>query len=162
KSAKFSNIEELRLVKGVTSEIYDLIKGLITVYPKDGEGRVNINTASKDVLEILINTSFNKLEARGVDVENPLGLLEAIITFREGDDGVFDSLDIELKLAGLISDPQKNIITDPTDGLKHKIGVQSTNYRIISEGNLGDAKLKNKINCVYSRKDKKIISWHQN
>ncbi|MFH1355019.1 MAG: hypothetical protein ABIH19_02600 [Candidatus Omnitrophota bacterium] len=162
KGDKFSNAEELCLVEGMSSDNYDLIKDLITVYPQNGQAMVNINTASRDVLEILVNTSFNRLEARGVEVENASGLLEAIITFREGDDGIFDNQDIELKLADLISDLQKNIITDPLDGLKSKVGVQSANYRIISQGNAEDVKLKYKINCVYSRKDKKFISWHQN
>ncbi|HTY44729.1 MAG TPA: hypothetical protein VMD52_01890 [Patescibacteria group bacterium] len=50
KNANFEMIDEVKLVPGMTAEIYDKIKDRITVY---GSGPVNINTASVDILSIL-------------------------------------------------------------------------------------------------------------
>lgn len=47
KHANFSTIEELLLVKGMTQELFGKIKDDVTIY---GDGRININTASKKVL----------------------------------------------------------------------------------------------------------------
>ncbi len=75
KSSPFELVEELQLVKGITPEIYDNIRPYITVY---GNGRVNINTASKTVLNAL-----------GIGRD----LINKIIRFRtgmDGEEGTFD------------------------------------------------------------------------
>lgn len=161
KANKFCNIEELTQVLGVTADIYGSFKELITVYPADGAGRVNVNTASKKVLEILINTSFKKLQEGSIPVENPAGLLEGIMDFRNKENGVFTDTNLESNLDGL-SNSQKNILNDPTDGLKNKICVQSDYFRIASSGNIRASKLKRKIDCVFSRSNSKITYWHEN
>ena len=50
KDAKFQILEELLLVKGMTQDIFEKVGAYLTVY---GEGKVNLNTAGKDVLEAL-------------------------------------------------------------------------------------------------------------
>jgi len=50
KNADFQTLEELLLVKGMTQEIFDKVRGYLTIY---GKGKVNINTAEKYVLEAL-------------------------------------------------------------------------------------------------------------
>ncbi len=50
KNAPFDTTEELMLVKGITPQIFDRIRDYITVY---GEGRININCASRRVIESL-------------------------------------------------------------------------------------------------------------
>jgi hypothetical protein len=50
KNANFEILDEVKLIPGMTDEIYGRIKNRITVY---GSGPVNINTASVDVLSIL-------------------------------------------------------------------------------------------------------------
>ncbi len=69
KNAEFEVLEELRLVKGVTQDIFDTVKDRITVY---GAGLVNINTADMLVLQSL-----------GMSEE----LAENIVLFRQGGDG---------------------------------------------------------------------------
>ncbi len=64
----FKAKEELLLIEGVTFEKFEAFKDLITVY---GEGKVNINTASSQVLQIL-----------GLSED----LVGKIIQFREGED----------------------------------------------------------------------------
>ena len=43
-------LDEILLVKGMNKEIYDKLINFVTIY---GDGAVNINTASKEVLEAL-------------------------------------------------------------------------------------------------------------
>ncbi|MDH4187450.1 MAG: type II secretion system minor pseudopilin GspK, partial [Nitrospira sp.] len=44
---------ELRLIKGVTPEIIDKLSKVATVFPQEGESRVNLNTADPLVLQAL-------------------------------------------------------------------------------------------------------------
>lgn len=81
KDAEYEVLEELLLVKGVNREIFDKVKDYLTVY---SEGKVNINTASKEVLSAL-----------GLTNE----LISKILSFRYGadleeatsDDNIFTS-----------------------------------------------------------------------
>jgi len=50
KNAKFEAIEELLLVKGITKDVFERIHDYVTVY---GDGKININCASKRVIESL-------------------------------------------------------------------------------------------------------------
>jgi general secretion pathway protein K len=44
---------DLRLIKGMTPDIIAKISKVVTVYPQEGEGKVNLNTASPLVLQAL-------------------------------------------------------------------------------------------------------------
>jgi general secretion pathway protein K len=50
KNAPLDTTEELLLVKGITQEVFDRICDYVTVY---GDGRININSASRQVIECL-------------------------------------------------------------------------------------------------------------
>lgn len=93
--------DELLLIEGVTPEIYEQFKDIVTTY---STGSVNINTASKEVLQVL-----------GLDGATA----SAIEIFRNGpdgleatrDDGVFESAaEISEKLN--LSAPQKATLAD--------------------------------------------------
>ena len=68
---KFEFMEELFLIEGMTKEVYSEIKDLVTIYRGD-EYRVNINTASEQVLKVVT----------GKD-----SLVQDILDYRMGDDG---------------------------------------------------------------------------
>ncbi len=68
KNSAFELKEELLLVKGIDAETLSQFRDLITTY---GEGRVNINTASRDAFEAL-----------GLDED----LIDSIIYYRRGAD----------------------------------------------------------------------------
>jgi len=148
------------LVKGFTGDIYNSVKELVTTYPQDGESRININTASQTVLEILMNTYVKILQDRNIPIDNPEGLLRAIIDFRNNG-GIFTDINIEAGIENL-SDQQKNILNDPVDGLKNKMTVKSNYFRIICEGKINTVKLKHIIECVFDRQNKKLVFWHEN
>jgi len=65
----FSLKEEIVAVKEIDEEDYDAFKSLITIF---GNGQVNVNTASEEILELI-----------GMDS----GLIEQIMEYRLGEDG---------------------------------------------------------------------------
>jgi general secretion pathway protein K len=52
-NAPMQTLVELRLIKGMTPEIIQKLSKLVTVYPTEGESRVNVNTAHPLVLQAL-------------------------------------------------------------------------------------------------------------
>jgi len=52
-NAPLQTLGELRLVKGMTAESFDKISRYLTVFPQEGEGRLNLNTAESIVLQSL-------------------------------------------------------------------------------------------------------------
>ena len=70
KNAEYETLDEIMLVKGMTRDMYDKLINYVTIY---GDGAVNINTASKDVLESLGLTDT---------------LVDKILSLRRGKDGI--------------------------------------------------------------------------
>ena len=52
-NAPLQTLREMRLIKGMTPEIVDKLLQYVTVYPQEGESRININTADVLVLQAL-------------------------------------------------------------------------------------------------------------
>jgi len=52
-NAPLQTLLELRLIKGMTPEVIEKLSKLVTVYPQEGESRVNLNTADPLVLQAL-------------------------------------------------------------------------------------------------------------
>ncbi|OGW47626.1 MAG: hypothetical protein A2V62_03545 [Nitrospirae bacterium RBG_19FT_COMBO_58_9] len=52
-NAPLQTLLELRLIKGVTPEIIEKLSKVVTVYPQEGESRVNLNTADSLVIQAL-------------------------------------------------------------------------------------------------------------
>ncbi|MCM8796061.1 MAG: general secretion pathway protein GspK [Candidatus Omnitrophica bacterium] len=75
KDADFEVLEEVLLVKGMDENIFTKIKNYITIY---GDGKININTASRVVLLAL-----------GLNQD----LVEKIISFRLGEDEIISTSD---------------------------------------------------------------------
>ena len=64
KNRAFDTVEELMLLKGVTPQVFDRIRDYITV---KGDGKININSASKRVLESLSEKMDAVLAQRIID-----------------------------------------------------------------------------------------------
>jgi general secretion pathway protein K len=52
-NAPLQTLREIRLIKGMTPEIIEKLLRYVTVYPQEGESRININTADGLVLQAL-------------------------------------------------------------------------------------------------------------
>lgn len=151
-NAGFEALEELLLVKGVTVEIFDKVKGYLTVY---GSGLVNVNTAGMVVLQ-----------AMGMSE----GLAEKILDFRRGnddeegtlDDNVFESAETAagaLNASGGLSQEELNELSGIVNaGL---IGVQSDYFRGESYGWRAGGDFTKRILFVVDRQGH-IKYWHEN
>ena len=112
KNALLDTTEELLLVKGITQEVFDRICDYVTVY---GDGRININSASRQIIECL---------SEKMDVV----LAEMIIDRREFKP--FDSI-MELRDVPGMTDSIYYTI-------KKTATIESTGqyYHVISQGNI--------------------------
>ncbi len=134
KDGDFELIDELLLVRGMDWETFISIKDLVTVY---GDGRVNINTASETVLQVL-----------GLGGK----LVEDILAFRQGvdmiegteDDFFFPSpAEIVPQIASVMPLEEKDaaLLTELVD--RNVFSVQSSYFSLLSVGalHLREAKL---------------------
>ncbi len=151
KNKEFEMLEELLLVKGVTPEIFDKVKGDMSVYTN---GTVNINTADEVVL-------------RGLGMNE--NLAEKVIHFREGNDGkeateddnVFDSTQniVSALTASESLSPEE---TEQLNGVAGSgiLSVSSQHFRGESVGGLKDQQTRRRIVFVVDRQ-KQIKSWRE-
>ncbi len=132
------------------------IKDMITVY---GKGQVNINTCSKEILEIL-------------DIKQ--NTINALLDFRAGsdrkpgtpDDGRFDSKESVLEtFVERYRIPLKGEQSLALLFNKHLLGVSSDNYRINIIVNDNAGRLVDKYSVVIGKKDNKaeliIKEWNR-
>lgn len=139
---------------------FSMLKGLITTYT---DGRINLNTASLEVIDISIQALLKTTPIESLTPADPENLLTRIMRFREAE-GIFDRedpADIIAKLNGIdtpLNDGQKNIITQLVSN--NLVTVRSNNFRIEAAGKVGNV-TKN-ITAIYSRQNQKIVYWHEN
>lgn len=143
KHADFSVIEELMLVKDVTPELFNSIKDYVTVY---GDGKVNVNTASKKVMFAL-----------GLSI----GTVDIITGIRNGadkiagtkDDVVFSG-DIAAQLGLPMDSPDRTI-------LANYFTTKSNYFRIETKGMVDKSRISAKIVCVMKKGAKKLEFYRE-
>jgi len=152
KDERFSVPEELLLVKGVTAELYKEIKDNITTF---GSGKININTASEGVLTAVID------DGKGTYAS----LIENIIKFRQGEDGLDGTSDdgTFLNVVELMGLAEENFEKDRISQMSSLFSVKSDTFRIESRGEA--SKIIKEITFVAERtaeKGKKgILYYHE-
>jgi type II secretory pathway component PulK len=146
KAAPFSCIEELQLVKGLALQDYEKLKGAITVA---GEGLVNVNTVSEDVLAVLCQGLAAK---RGIDASFAESVAAKVVQLRDSRRLFKDKAEIDPVLSG---DEEVNIF----NGLMEGVSLQSGFFLI--EVTANSSKIKRKIEATFNRKEKRISSWHE-
>ncbi|MEI8011017.1 MAG: hypothetical protein WCI27_00860 [Candidatus Omnitrophota bacterium] len=152
KEKQFERIDELLLVKGFNRKIYDQLAPFLTVY---GDGRVNINTASYQILLAL-----------GLDA----ALADKILRVRRGVDGVEATADDHLFVHtfDIPADMGKTVMLEPRevrqiDGLNagNLLGTESGIYSFSSRVPAADGGHKRLIACVFSIFESRILYWHE-
>ena len=157
KDAKFSVPEELMLVKGVTRDIYEGIKDIVTVY---GTGAaVNINTAPEEVLAVLIGPEFEDLPAK-------------IVNYRKGSDGIIgtqddniftdiNAINAKLQSALTLTAVELNRMEELTKAGYFK--CMSEVFRIRSRGEVKAGRVKKAIEVVVKRTNKgsEFLYYHE-
>ena len=150
KDAEFEVLDEVLLVKHMTRQIFDILKDYITIY---GDGKVNSNTASKEVLLAL-----------GLNGH----IVDEILAFRCGEDGIISTSDdnvfeapsdIVPKLSqhSHLSDSDVALLSTVRDG--HLI-TNSNYFMARSEAGFDNRKDTAVITAVINR-DGKILYWQE-
>ncbi len=149
KGAPFEVLEELRLVRGFTEDIYQKIFPFVTVY---GDGRININTAPAPVLLAL-----------GLEAE----LVDKILSVRRGPDGFentpddyifYKPFDIGSEIKGFMPvtiDEMRQIDRLNQAGI---LKTDSDVFRVESEGLLRQ-RVPFRVVCVYNFIEDRVVYW---
>lgn len=152
KDADYEVLDELLLVKDVTKPIYERLINYVTIY---GEGRVNFNTASREVLyalgleEELINKVLEVRQGRDMQEGTP-------------DDHVF------IKPFDITSDIKARIKLHPDetralDGLnqQHLLTTNASFFNINASVQLGGQMSQKTVRVVFSQRENRIVYWKE-
>jgi type II secretory pathway component PulK len=164
KGADFACVEELAMVKDLTAEDYSKVKDYVTVYAK----KTNINTASQEVLSMIMRSQASFLSANGVSVTpaDADSLTQKIVFWRNGPDNIASSADdrvftdtasIAAGLA-LTAGNEQQILQQAVQN--NLIGVKSDFIRIIAFGRAN--RVTRSVEAVYDRLKAKVVFWHEN
>jgi general secretion pathway protein K len=86
KNAPMDHVAELRLLRGMTEAVYQRVRPYVTVFPRQGPLRVNLDTAPPAVLTALATAMVD--ERQNETRRHARGLVDKILTFRAGNDGI--------------------------------------------------------------------------
>lgn len=154
KHKSFDTVEELLLVRDMTPEIFQGIKDKVTVF---GNGLVNLNTISPEVLKII----FQAADPGSAEI-----LTEALINYRRnsGDDGnvsnnIFNQVPNNVSEFGL--DDPNGIYQQAYNKAKPNFTVKSDYYRIRSLGAAAGAKVKKTLEAIVKKQSPKIMLYYR-
>ena len=121
KNDLFDTIGELRLVRGVTSEVFEKLRPFVTV---SSSGMVNINTAPKEVL-MSLSAGTDLAEGGAIDAKTA----DEIIQYRK------DHPFTNASQIGNVSPFLRDLFARTL--IRNMVGIQSTYFHVRSSGNVG-------------------------
>ncbi len=150
KDAEFEVVEELLLVNGMTVDLFERLKNYITIY---GSGNININTASSGILSVLGLRKY---------------IVDRIILFRQGDDGItgtnddniFDAVSSIVPVLSGIFEFSESEIAELNAISDQNLTTNSSNFTIESTARLENKKGKHQVRCVVDERGK-ILYWRE-
>lgn len=152
KDANYETLDELLLVKGINKEIYEKLINYVTIY---GEGKVNINTASSEVLYAL-----------GLDDS----LADKVLEVRQGKDRVEATEDdhIFLKTFDIATEVNMAIKLLPAeiraiDALNQKYLLTTvSNYFFLNiKAQLAHNFFVKSVRAIISSRENRIVYWQE-
>ncbi len=149
KDAEFEVLDEVLLVKGMDRDIFEKLKNYITIY---GNGRVNINTASKITLLAL-----------GINED----IVDKILSFRKGQDGISATPDDNIFDTAANIIPKLSQFCQLGDSeiaqlsvvVEQNLSTNSDNFMVRTIAKLDDRNTA-RINCVINRSGK-VLYWQE-
>jgi hypothetical protein len=153
KHEKFSAPEELLLVKGFDRKIFNKVKDYITVFGDPAKLAVNINTAPKAVLSILMlaGTSVNApIDKVAADI-----FADRIVVFRNGPDGENGTKDDNIFTADINIEAIVPELSTQAAELKKSFTTVSRYFRIESAGVTSRTKTEKRVVCVVQKEQGK-------
>ena len=79
KNGPFESLEEMTLVKGITPQIFELLRDHLTIY---GSGKINVNFASKEVL-LYVPTITEEIARAMIEYRGKIGKIAKIDDLKE-------------------------------------------------------------------------------
>ncbi len=157
KNAPFDSLEELLLVKGMTTEIFNKLKDYVTIFPRlPAQGLlINLDTASAPVIFALAKSySGAQTNTTSDDARN---LAQKIIVYRSGDDQIPMTQDdhlVDMNSIGL-NEKEKVIFL----GMAKNVTKVSHFIRVRCQGFWQDSSVGSTIEAVIDRERLKIVYW---
>lgn len=152
----FGSLEEVLLVEGMSEDIFQFIKKYISIFPKSGSFLVNIDTAEKPVL-LSFARRFSEGQAAVSDADS---LVEKILSFRQGDDGIeatHDDRQINASEMNL-SAKEQSILSQ----IEQKRTKVSRYLHVTVKGVDETSLISSTIEAIVYRDDLSIVYWHRN
>ncbi|MCX5712173.1 MAG: type II secretion system protein GspK, partial [Candidatus Omnitrophica bacterium] len=155
---------ELLLVKEMPQDIYIRIRDFITVQTDPTQIKVNINTASPEVMRSLLKYSVNQLNQNAATID--AGIAESLFTminnFLRAGNNFSDAANLSIGLQQYINGPSYSQYENVLNQLGQYVRPASQYFRIISVGSVKTSVLSRKLECVYDKAAGKMVFWHQN
>ncbi|MBF0505006.1 MAG: general secretion pathway protein GspK [Candidatus Omnitrophica bacterium] len=152
KSADYETLDEILLVKGMTKPYYDTLVHYLTIW---GDGAVNINTASREVLIAL-----------GLEQ----GLVDKILNVRHGRDGIeatgddhvfSKTFEIAIEVNAMIQLTPLEMRAIDALNMRGQLCSNSYYFTIEAWGKLSGMASPQGVRAVYSSREDKIIYWKE-
>lgn len=157
KNRPFDSQSELRLVRGVTPEIFQALSGYITVFPREGRPRLNFDTAPEPVLKSFVRALSGA--GTNTDESDADALSEKILNYRRGEDGE------EFTEDDRVVDSAKMDLNAKEKALFLSMGrfraMTSDYLRVRVRGVEQSRRAESGIEAVIRRDDLSVVYWHR-
>lgn len=151
RNGKLRVLEELMLIKGMTKERFDKLTEYLTIYGSSS-GKININTAGKEVLTAVILSSvanFSPTDAFSITGD--------IINQRQGEsiDNTADEV-----IFGSVEDVAAFIPEEGKEVFSGWLKTNSDYFRVNIKARINKTIMK-KAEAIYERSKNEILYWHE-
>lgn len=156
KNLPFDSLAELKLVRGITDEIYQKIEKYLTVYPKTGRFRINYDTADKAVISAVARAFSGAVT--NTEITDADALVEKILTYRKGADGIEASEDDQVvESGGMPLNAKESVIWLAMNQYRTR---RSDFFKVLVKGKEHDRQAQSTIEAVIDRTGYAIVGWH--
>ena len=157
KNAPFDSVNELRMVRGVTPELFRALRPFLTVFPKEGKLLVNFDTAPEPVLTALAGMYAGPKS--NTSVEDAQSLVRKLSDFRNGsdnepateDDRVIDlrylALNAKERVVFLLMSQHRTLVSDY--------------LRVVSRGTDQSGRVSTTVEAVVHRRTMAVVAWQR-
>lgn len=158
KNRPLDSLSELLLIRGMTPEILEKMKPFITIYPKEGDLKINFNTASLTVLRALARAYTGA--TTNTDTSDADSFAEKIIEFRAGEDGEeFTNDDVFVDIGTTPLNAKEKVLGLVVNQYRTPV---SSHIRINSVGREVNRDVEASVQAVVRRDDSAILYWKRN
>ncbi len=158
KNRPFDNVEELRLVRGVSDDVYEAIRPYVTVFPRLATRlRINVNTAESLVIQALGRSVVGPMtNTEPLDADT---MTEKVVAYRRGPDGracTEDDRPVDLNELGLTAKERAVYLS-----IRRYLTDVSQFIRFLAKGNAERLVEEKALEAVIRRQDLGFVYWQR-